>query len=127
MPDPRSPEDLIPLRPVEFEVLLALSAGESHGYAIIKEAEGRFGGAGRVETGTLYRALRRLMSEGLVEPSERRPAPEADDERRRYFAITPFGAAVASAEARRLRAQVLVAKQRALLSRGGAVVKGRTA
>jgi DNA-binding PadR family transcriptional regulator len=101
---------------VEFEILLVLSGGESHGYAIIKEAEERSDGANRIETGTLYRALRRLTSGGLVRPSDRRPAPESDDERRRYFAITAFGREVATTEARRLAAQVDVARTRALLS-----------
>ena len=116
MSDSRDPNDLTPLRPVEFEILLALMGGESHGYGIIKEAEGRSGGRNRIETGTLYRALRRLTSTGLVEPSDRRPAPDADDERRRYFAITPFGKEVAAAEARRLESQVAAARARALLS-----------
>lgn len=117
MNNPRDPNDFTPLRPVEFEILLALMGGESHGYGIIKEAEGHSGGSNRIETGTLYRALRRLTSAGLVEPSDRRPAPEADDERRRYFAITPFGKEVAAAEARRLASQVATARARSLLSR----------
>ena len=116
MDDPHNPQDFTPLRPVEFEFLLVLSGGESHGYGIIKEAEERSGGAGRIETGTLYRALRRLTSIGLVRPTDRRPTPESGDERRRYFAITPFGKEVAAAEARRLSAQVDAARNRALLS-----------
>jgi DNA-binding PadR family transcriptional regulator len=101
---------------VEFEILLVLAGGESHGYAIIKEAEGRSGGMNRIATGTLYRALRRLTSSGLVAPTERRSTGDADDERRRYFAITPLGKEVAAAEARRLSAQVTAARARALLS-----------
>lgn len=115
----RDPNDFLPLRPVEFEVLLVLAEGDSHGYAIMNEAEARYEGARRIETGTLYRALRRLVSAGLIEASDRRPAPELDDERRRYFAITPSGRAVASAEARRLKAQVEAAQARALLSGAG--------
>ena len=116
MDDPRNPQDFTPLRPVEFEILLVLSGSESHGYRIIKEAEERSAGTNRIETGTLYRALRRLTSEGLVVPTDRRPASESDDERRRYFAITPFGKEVAATEARRLAAQVDTARARALLS-----------
>ncbi|MFC1661226.1 PadR family transcriptional regulator [Gemmatimonadota bacterium] len=125
MKDPRDPAGFIPLRPIEFEILLVLTGGESHGYGIIKEAARRWGEAPRIETGTLYRALRRLTSAGLVRPSDARPAPDLDDERRRYYAITPFGRAVAAVEARRLEAQVEIARARALLS-GGRVSGGVT-
>ena len=116
MTDQRDPSDLLPLRPVEFEILLVLTAADSHGYGIIKEAEERSEGRTRIETGTLYRALRRLTDAGLVEPSNRRVVSDLDDERRRYFAITPFGREVAAVEARRLAAQVDAAKARALLT-----------
>lgn len=119
MTDSADPRNHLPLRPVEFEILLVLMGGDSHGYAIIKEAEGRGPGHGRMETGTLYRALRRLTASGMVAPSDRRPVPDARDERRRYFGITPFGKRVAAAEARRLEAQVDVARARELLSGAG--------
>ncbi len=119
MSDSRDPRDFLPLRPIEFEILLVLVGGDSHGYAIIKEAQERWPGSGSMETGTLYRALRRLTKAGLVAPSDRRPTAEAHDERRRYFAITPFGKSVAGAEARRLEAQVDVARNRELLSGAG--------
>ena len=114
-----NPNSLLPLRHVEFEILLVLAGGESHGYAIIKESETRWEGATRIGTGTLYRALRRLMSDGLVRPSDRRPAPELDDQRRRYYAITKLGRQAAAAEANRLAAQVETARTRALLSGSG--------
>jgi len=120
----REPDDFLPLRPVEFEILLVLTGGNAHGYAIIKEAEERAHGKTRIETGTLYRALRRLTKEGLVEPAEEKTASDMDDERRRYFAITPFGRAVASAEACRLAAQVDTARSRSLLA--GARTRGGT-
>ena len=116
----RDPNELIPLRPVEFEILLVLTGGDAHGYAIIKEAESRVDGLSRIETGTLYRALRRLAEDGLVQPAEEKPAADMDDERRRYFAITPFGREVAAAEARRLAIQVDAARSRALLDRAEA-------
>jgi DNA-binding PadR family transcriptional regulator len=119
MTDSRDPSDLIPLRPVEFENLLVLSGTDAHGYGIIKEAQSRHPEKGPMETGTLYRAIRRLTEAGLVRPSDQRPAPDLDDERRRYFSITPFGRAVASAEARRLAAQVDAARARELLSGTG--------
>ena len=109
-------QTFIPLRPVEFEILLTLADGERHGYAIIKEAEARSPETGRIETGTLYRALRRLAAAGLVKPTGRRPAPDAGHERRRYFSITLLGREVAAAEARRLVAQVDAARARALLT-----------
>ena len=119
MADPRDPEDLLPLRAVEFEILLVLAGGESHGYGIIKEASERSPGTGRIETGTLYRALRRLTASGLVQPTDRRPAAGSDDERRRYFTITALGRTVASAEARRLADQLTVAEARELLPEAG--------
>jgi DNA-binding PadR family transcriptional regulator len=116
MGDSRNPVSLTPLRPVEFDILLVLSGRESHGYGIIKEVHERSGGTNRIATGTLYRALRRLTSAGLVVATEPRRNSEVDDERRRYFAITAFGREVAAAEARRLETQVATARARALLS-----------
>jgi DNA-binding PadR family transcriptional regulator len=116
-----NPQDFIPLSTVEFEILLVLAAGDSHGWGIIKEAETRWGGERSFETGTLYRALRRLTTAGLVKPADRRPVSADEDGRRRYFAITPLGRQVAVMEARRLEAQVEAARDRALLtgSHGG--------
>ena len=106
----RSPEDFIPLRPVEFEILLTLADTERHGYAIIQETESRSGT--RLETGTMYRALRRLVSDGLAKPTERKPvaSDDTDDERRRYYAITALGKQVAAAEAARMARLVAAAK-----------------
>lgn len=123
MPDRVDPRTHLPLRPIEFEILLVLMGGDSHGYAIIKEAETRWPGSGPIETGTLYRALRRLAASDMVRPAERLPAAEADDERRRYFMITAFGKAVAGAEAQRLAAQVSVAEARDLLPEAGGGAK----
>lgn len=100
-PDPRS---RLPLKPVEFVLLLALSEGECHGYGLVHEIEERTDGAIRLEPGNLYRVIRRLMDGGLVAESARRRAPDLDHERRRYYRITALGSRVASAEARRLRA-----------------------
>jgi DNA-binding PadR family transcriptional regulator len=111
-----NPLDFIPLSPVEFEILLVLAAGDSHGWGIIKEAESRWGGELSFETGTLYRALRRLTAAGLVQPADRRRTGTGEDTRRRYFSITPLGRTVAAAEARRLEAQVEAARGRALLA-----------
>ena len=113
----RDLEQLLPLRPVEFNILLSLAAGERHGYGIIQDAEGR--GLGDVpDVGTLYRGLRRLTDQGLIRPSGRRPAAEVRDERRNYYAISPLGRRVAQAEARRMQVLTRVARQSGLLEAG---------
>ena len=114
----RSIDRFLPLRPVEFHVLLSLAAGERHGYGIIQDAEAR-GGAGVPDVGTLYRALRRMQDQGLIQPAERRQALEAgDDERRNYYRIAPLGLRVARAEAARLAALTRAAQFRGLLEEG---------
>jgi DNA-binding PadR family transcriptional regulator len=118
----RKPGSSLPLRPVEFHILLVLAEGERHGYGIIRDTEIQTEGQMRLETGTLYRALRRLSALGLVRPTKRRPASDLDDERRRYFAITPMGRRVAAAEARRMAKLVEVARDRDLIP--GAKVAG---
>ena len=72
----------LPLRPVEFEILLTLARGERHGYAILREIAERSEGAVELETGTMYRALRRLVEVGLTRPAARRVTRESNDERR---------------------------------------------
>ena len=107
-------ERFLPLRPVEFDVLLSLAAGERHGYGIIQDAEAR--GQGIVpDVGTLYRALRRMQDQGVIDASARRQAPDAGDERRHYYRITPLGMRVARAEARRLAALTRAARIGGLL------------
>jgi DNA-binding PadR family transcriptional regulator len=110
-------ERLLPLRPVEFDILLSLATGERHGYGIIQDAESR--GLGPApDVGTLYRALRRLQDQGMIEATDRRPAREADDERRNYYKVTPLGLRLAKAEAKRLAALTRAARLGGLLERG---------
>src|SRR3954471_137515 len=90
------------LRPVEFQILLALAGEERHGYAIMQEVDRSSGGDVSLEAGTLYRALHRMLRNDWVAESGRRPAADVDDERRRYYRLTPLGRRVASAEAERL-------------------------
>jgi DNA-binding PadR family transcriptional regulator len=104
----------LPLTPVVFEVLLALAAAERHGYTIMQEVERRTDGRIVLHPGTLYRALGRLLDTGLIEELDERP--DEDDERRRYYRLTPLGRAVARAEADRLATQVTAARR---LLRGG--------
>jgi DNA-binding PadR family transcriptional regulator len=90
------------LRPIEFQILLTLAEKDSHGYGIIRDTEARTDGEMRLETGTMYRALRRLVAGGLATPSRRERAADLADERRRYYTITPAGRQVAQAEATRM-------------------------
>jgi len=113
------PAEFLPLTPVAFDILLSLADGEQHGYSIMRAVQERTGGAVEFHAGTLYRALNRLLSQGLIVELDDRPAPELDDQRRRYYRMTPLGAQVLRAEARRLESQVLAARARHLLpSRG---------
>jgi DNA-binding PadR family transcriptional regulator len=115
--DRRRPEHALPLRPVELHILLSLALGERHGYGIIQDAEER--DVGDVpDVGTLYRALARMVEQGLITHSDRRRAPGANDERRNYYRITPAGLAVARAEARRLAALTRAARLGGLLPKG---------
>ena len=113
----RPVERFLPLRPVEFHVLLSLAAGERHGYGIILDIESR-GAASVPDVGTLYRALHRMQDQGLIRASDRRPAPDTDDERRNYYRVTPLGMQVARAEARRLAALTRAARLGGLLEGG---------
>jgi DNA-binding PadR family transcriptional regulator len=101
---------LLPLRPVTFQILLTLAGGERHGYGITQDIAGRTSAKMRLEPGNLYRSLRTMLDDGLIEESERRPAPDLDDERRRYYRITPLGRRVAAAEIARLEAVIADAK-----------------
>ena len=108
------PDSFLPLTPVAFEIMLALADGDRHGYSILQEVETRSGGAVSLHAGTLYRALARLLENELIEELES-PDPKNDDERRRYYRLTPRGIAVARAEAGRLEGQLTAARSRRLL------------
>jgi len=97
-----SPESQLPLQAATFHILLALADSDRHGYAIIQEVAARTSGEVRLSAGTLYRSIQRMLEQGLIDELRVRPAPELDDERRRYYRITPFGKAVARAETQRL-------------------------
>ncbi len=99
-------ETFIPLKHVDFLVLLVLMESERHGYGIVKEIVQRTNGQIRLEPGNLYRYLRRLEERGLVAEVETRPAPEAGDERRRYYGATELGRDVLNLEVGRLRALI---------------------
>src|SRR5690349_3350042 len=105
------PESLLPLPPATFHILMAVSDEDRHGYAIIQDTAARTNGELRLSAGTLYRSVQRMLEQGLLVETSERPAPELDDERRRYYRITKFGVAVARAETRRLT-QLLKLAQR---------------
>jgi DNA-binding PadR family transcriptional regulator len=109
-------EDYLPLSARDYQILLSLIEGDAHGYAMVQEIDRRTDGRVRFEPANLYRSIRRLIREGLVAPSEERPAPESDDERRRYYRITELGAQVLRAEAARMRELVDDAVAREILS-----------
>ncbi len=85
-----------------FHILVALADRDRHGYAIMQDIAARTDGKVRLSPSTLYTAIRRMLEDGLIEELEERPDPQHDDERRRYYRITPFGRDVALLEARRL-------------------------
>ncbi len=107
MPEPGS---LLPLPAATFHILMAVASEDRHGYAIIQDVEQRTGGKLRLSAGTLYRSIQRMLEQGLLVETIERPAPELDDERRRYYRITPFGTRVARAEVGRLSDLVTMAQ-----------------
>ncbi len=112
---PTSPHDFIPLTPPVFHILLAISDGARHGYAIIKEVEVRSQGDVMLSTGTLYAAIKRLLGDGLIEETDSGMAVVNVDERRRYYRLTALGRKVARAEVNRMIELVHVAEEKRLV------------
>ena len=106
----RAAERLLPLPAATLHILLALADEDRHGYAILQHVTASTEGRVRLGAGTLYRSVQRMLEQGLIVETRERPAPELDDERRRYYRITEFGKAVAQAEARRLSQLVRLAR-----------------
>lgn len=111
----RDPEAGPPVTPAIFQILLALTDGERHGYGIMQEIAARTGGAFRIGPGTLYGSIKRLLAEGLLVEAADRPDPTLDDERRRYYRLTERGHRVAVVEAERLAHVVADARAKRLL------------
>ena len=116
MPRATALQSFLPLKAADFEILFSLFGREMHGYAMVKSIARRTGGRMELEPSHLYRRIRRLVADGLVQESEERPTPELDDERRRYFALTPLGQSVLVAEAERMRDLVSAAESVRLLA-----------
>lgn len=111
------PRAHLPLQPRDYLILFTLVAGERHGYGIVKDVEQESGGEVLLDPANLYRALKRLIRDGLVRESDRRPAPEAEGERRRYYDITALGREVVTLEAHRLVRLAEAARSKGLAPR----------
>jgi DNA-binding PadR family transcriptional regulator len=109
MPKPRPPQEILPLTPPVFHILLALAGEERHGYGIMQDVAQQTDGALQLGPGTLYGCLKRMLAAGLVEESGERRDPALDDERRRYYRMTALGKRTVRAEAQRLAGAVTVA------------------
>ncbi len=109
-----NPESLLPLPSAAFHILVALADGDRHGYAIMQDVATGTGGRLKLNPGTLYTTIRRLLEQGLVVELDERPDPEEDDERRRYYRLTDIGRDVAKAEAARLQQALAFARQAGL-------------
>ena len=115
MTDQSAVDAFLPLPPATFYILLALAQEDRHGYAIMQEVAERSRGELSLSAGTLYRSIQRMLEQGLIRETRSRPAAAFDDERRRYYRITPFGHSVASAEARRMADLVRMARAQGLV------------
>ncbi len=109
------PEDLLPLTPAVFHILLALADGEKHGYAIMQEVAALTNGDIKMGPGTLYGSIKRMLDMGVIAECDERPDPALDDERRRYYRLTPYGEQVARAEVQRLETLVRAAQLKKLI------------
>jgi DNA-binding PadR family transcriptional regulator len=113
----KEPQDLLPLPPAQLHILLALADGEKHGYAVMSEVEQMTDGEVSMGPGTLYGAIKRMLNAGLIEESDDRPDPELDDQRRRYYRTTGFGARVLDAELSRLDQLIRAAEAKKVAAR----------
>jgi DNA-binding PadR family transcriptional regulator len=113
-----NPESILPLKPTVFYILLALGRGQMHGYAIMQEIKAFTEDKVRVGPGTLYRSIKQMVDDGLIEEIDT-PASSTDDERRRYYRLTEFGQGVVRAELRRLASLVALPQAQHLMRREG--------
>lgn len=105
-------DNLLPLSLPVFHMLLELSGGERHGYALKRAILASTGGKLNLASGALYGSINRMLHDGVIEESEERPDAHLDDERRRYYRITPLGRRVLRAETVRLRSLVEMVEAR---------------
>jgi len=112
----QNPEQLLPLTPAVFNILLALADSEKHGYGIMLEVETNTKGQVLMGPGTLYGSIKRMLQAGLIEESDDRADPEMDDQRRRYYRLTGLGRRTLRMEAERLASQVQIARAKNILA-----------
>ena len=112
-----NPDQLLPLPVATFHILVAVADQDRHGYAIMQDVAERTAGKVRLSAGTLYSAVRRMLDQGLIDELRESPDPASADERRRYYAITALGRAVALAEARRVTELLTQARAAGLIPR----------
>jgi DNA-binding PadR family transcriptional regulator len=108
-------QKLLPLTPTVFHLMLALADGEKHGYGMMRAVEVETQGQMQIRIGSLYGSVRRMMEARLIEETHERPDPELDDERRRYYGLTPFGRQVLTAEAARIAQAMAVIQGKKIL------------
>lgn len=108
-------DQMLPLTPTVFQILLALADQERHGYGIRQEVMAMTQNQVQMGPGTLYGTIKRMLKARLIEESDERPDPDLDDERRRYYRLTSWGRQVLTAETQRLSALVNVAQAKHIL------------
>ena len=111
----RDPSHLLPLPSAAFHILVSLADADRHGYSVMQEVAERTGGEVKLQAGTLYATLKKLLADGLIRELDARPGADQDDSRRRYYRLTPFGRDAVQAEARRLAELVRQARASGLL------------
>jgi DNA-binding PadR family transcriptional regulator len=113
IPPPTSPQDQVPLREPTFYILLSLSAGPQHGYAIMKDVAFLSEGRTSLSTSTLYTALKRLLDLEWI-GREEDPAQGENSRERKFYRLTEVGVQVLEAEVARLEGMLRAAQGRAL-------------
>lgn len=119
-----TPTSFLPLKPATFHILLSLADSPRHGYGIMLEVQERTNGRVKLGPGTLYGAIKRLLTDDLIAEVAEKPDPTLDDERRRYYFLTELGRRVISLEAQRLADLVEMAAAKQILNRSTLTVRG---
>jgi DNA-binding PadR family transcriptional regulator len=122
--DTRDPDELLPLTPASFHILLVLAEGPTHGYAIMLEVDRMTGGKTHLGPGTLYRTIQKLLDDELIVALDGSPA--GSDERRQRYRLTRFGLVVARAEVARLAVLLRIAQRRGLTTGAARTPRGAT-